>query len=57
MAAFVIRPSGTEPVIRVMGEGDDADLVQKIVDDIVAAVTRVRSLSVPPGIRQHRVIS
>jgi len=24
-----------------MGEGDDADLVQKIVDDIVAAVTRV----------------
>ena len=38
---LVIRPSGTEPVIRVMGEGDDADLVQKIVDDIVAAVTRV----------------
>jgi phosphoglucosamine mutase len=38
---LVIRPSGTEPVIRVMGEGDDAELVQRIVDDIVAAVTRV----------------
>ena len=24
---LVIRPSGTEPVIRVMGEGDDRDLV------------------------------
>ena len=24
---LVIRPSGTEPVIRVMGEGDNADLV------------------------------
>jgi len=38
---LVIRASGTEPVIRVMGEGDDADLVEKVVDDIVAAVTRV----------------
>jgi phosphoglucosamine mutase len=32
---LVIRPSGTEPVIRVMGEGDNADLVQSVVDDIV----------------------
>ena len=32
---LVIRPSGTEPVIRVMGEGDNADLVETIVDDIV----------------------
>jgi phosphoglucosamine mutase len=37
---LVIRPSGTEPVIRVMGEGDDRDLVIRVVDDIVAAVTR-----------------
>ena len=28
---LVIRPSGTEPVIRVMAEGDDAGLVQAIV--------------------------
>jgi phosphoglucosamine mutase len=37
---LVIRPSGTEPVIRVMAEGDDRDLVIRVVDDIVDAVTR-----------------
>ena len=38
---LVIRPSGTEPVIRVMGEGDDQDLIEAVVDDIVEALTRV----------------
>jgi phosphoglucosamine mutase len=38
---LVIRPSGTEPVIRVMGEGDDRDLVEKIVDDVCAALSAV----------------
>ncbi|SFI40159.1 phosphoglucosamine mutase [Bosea sp. OK403] len=37
---LVIRPSGTEPVIRVMAEGDDADLVMRAVDDVVEAVTK-----------------
>jgi phosphoglucosamine mutase len=37
---LVIRPSGTEPVIRVMGEGDDRDLVTSVVDDVVEAVSR-----------------
>ncbi|MGL4438881.1 MAG: phosphoglucosamine mutase [Bosea sp. (in: a-proteobacteria)] len=37
---LVIRPSGTEPVIRVMAEGDDRDLVESVVDDIVDAVTK-----------------
>ncbi|MBF9234832.1 phosphoglucosamine mutase [Microvirga alba] len=37
---LVIRPSGTEPVIRVMGEGDDGDLVNRVVDDVVDAVAR-----------------
>jgi phosphoglucosamine mutase len=32
---LVIRPSGTEPVIRVMGEGDNPDLVESVVNDIV----------------------
>jgi phosphoglucosamine mutase len=36
----VIRPSGTEPVIRVMAEGDDQHLVTQVVDDIVAAVQK-----------------
>jgi phosphoglucosamine mutase len=35
---LLIRPSGTEPVIRVMGEGDDRDLVEEAVDMIVSAL-------------------
>ena len=35
---LVIRPSGTEPVIRVMAEGDDAGEVERVVDAICAAV-------------------
>jgi phosphoglucosamine mutase len=35
---LVIRPSGTEPVIRVMAEGDDAAQVEKVVDRICDAV-------------------
>ena len=31
---LVIRPSGTEPVIRVMAEGDDEKVVSSIVGDI-----------------------
>lgn len=35
---LVIRKSGTEPLIRVMAECDDAVLLENVVDDIVAAV-------------------
>jgi phosphoglucosamine mutase len=35
---LVIRPSGTEPVIRVMAEGDDAAQIERIVDSICDAV-------------------
>ncbi|WP_239807184.1 phosphoglucosamine mutase [Croceicoccus hydrothermalis] len=34
----VIRKSGTEPVIRVMAEGDDAKIVEQVVDAICDAV-------------------
>ncbi len=37
---LVIRPSGTEPVIRVMAEGDDEQLVATVVGDIVEAVKK-----------------
>jgi phosphoglucosamine mutase len=37
---LIIRPSGTEPVIRVMGEGDDKILVETVVDDIVSALSK-----------------
>jgi phosphoglucosamine mutase len=35
---LVIRPSGTEPVIRVMAEGDDASQVESVVDRVCDAV-------------------
>lgn len=35
---LVIRPSGTEPVIRVMAEGDNEELVANVVGDVVDAV-------------------
>ena len=37
---LVIRPSGTEPVIRVMGEGDNIDVVEAVVNDIVDVLGR-----------------
>ncbi len=37
---LVIRPSGTEPLIRIMGQGDDEALVAKVVSDISSAITR-----------------
>jgi phosphoglucosamine mutase len=37
---LVIRPSGTEPVIRVMAEGDDAGEVEAAVASICAAVEK-----------------
>jgi phosphoglucosamine mutase len=36
---LVIRLSGTEPVVRVMGEGDDSDLVEAIVDQVCDALS------------------
>ena len=36
---LVVRPSGTEPVIRIMGEGDDKAMVEEVVDGIVDALT------------------
>jgi phosphoglucosamine mutase len=35
---LLIRKSGTEPLIRVMAEGDDATLVQNLVDSLVEAI-------------------
>jgi phosphoglucosamine mutase len=35
---ILVRKSGTEPVIRVMAEGDDEKLIQSVVHDIAAAI-------------------
>jgi phosphoglucosamine mutase len=40
---LVIRPSGTEPLIRVMAEGDDPSLVEAVVDDIVGAIGSIKT--------------
>ncbi|MDI3468675.1 MAG: Phosphoglucosamine mutase [Pseudolabrys sp.] len=37
---LLVRPSGTEPVIRVMAEGDDPLVVEAAVDDVCAALTQ-----------------
>jgi phosphoglucosamine mutase len=37
---LIIRASGTEPVIRVMGEGENQPFIEEIVDGIVDALTK-----------------
>ena len=39
---LVIRPSGTEPLIRVMAEGDDSELVEAVVNEIVNVIAAVK---------------
>jgi phosphoglucosamine mutase len=38
---LLIRKSGTEPLIRVMAEGDDEKLVHTVVGDIVKVLEKV----------------
>ncbi len=42
---LLIRKSGTEPVIRVMAEGEDEGLVIRVVDSIAALLTEVSAVS------------
>jgi phosphoglucosamine mutase len=42
---LLVRPSGTEPLIRVMAEGDDERLVRQVVTDIADAVRKVSDLA------------
>jgi phosphoglucosamine mutase len=37
---ILIRKSGTEPLVRVMAEGEDAALISHIVDDIAGEIER-----------------
>jgi phosphoglucosamine mutase len=37
----LVRASGTEPLIRVMAEGDNADQVENIVSDLCAVIEKV----------------
>ena len=40
MGRLVVRPSGTEPVIRVMAEGEDEEMVAAVVDEICAVIRK-----------------
>ncbi|WP_341760198.1 phosphoglucosamine mutase [Candidatus Endowatersipora endosymbiont of Watersipora subatra] len=37
---LVVRRSGTEPVIRVMAEGDDKEIIETVVNDICNSLTK-----------------
>ncbi|WP_275784859.1 phosphoglucosamine mutase [Pararhizobium gei] len=40
---LLIRPSGTEPLIRVMAEGDDRAKVERIVDELIGVIGAARN--------------
>jgi phosphoglucosamine mutase len=49
---LVIRPSGTEPVIRIMAQGEDEALLASVVDDIGEAIlAATRGADDPAAIR------
>ncbi|MBT5574561.1 MAG: phosphoglucosamine mutase [Alphaproteobacteria bacterium] len=39
---LLLRPSGTEPLIRIMVEAEDPDLVDKIINDVTAILSSIR---------------
>ena len=43
---ILIRPSGTEPVIRVMAEAETDAMVQFVVDELCEVITR----AIPPEV-------
>lgn len=38
---LLVRPSGTEPVVRVMAEGDDITMIEAIIDEIAIIISRI----------------
>jgi phosphoglucosamine mutase len=47
---LLVRPSGTEPVIRIMAEGDDMTLVEEVVSSVETALQRA-------GVAAHRQLA
>ncbi len=42
---LLLRPSGTEPLIRVMAEGEDEGLVIRVVDELCTVIERASALA------------
>jgi phosphoglucosamine mutase len=42
---LVIRPSGTEPVIRIMAEGEDEKLIKDVAENIAASIEQVQRVA------------
>jgi phosphoglucosamine mutase len=42
-ARLVIRPSGTEPLIRVMAEGDNRENIETVVDQLINVISGARN--------------
>ena len=41
---LLVRPSGTEPLVRVMAEGEDDVLITRVVDELISVLeTEVRT--------------
>lgn len=40
---LLVRPSGTEPLIRIMAEGDDQKMVETVVDDLCGIISKAAS--------------
>ena len=43
---LVVRPSGTEPLIRIMAEGEDQRLTEEIVDFVIDALVKHSQIAV-----------
>lgn len=42
---LVVRPSGTEPLVRVMAEGEDPDMIHQVVDEVSDVMCREAMLA------------
>jgi len=49
---LLVRPSGTEPVIRVMTDGEDADLITRVADDVAGVVERAAANGDTPALAE-----
>lgn len=42
---LVVRPSGTEPLVRIMAQGSEQYLLEEVIEDIKTAIEEVKQLS------------